>query len=66
MYTVLSPGVSSLNPDGPLNQPADGAVLWTARVGMSGVAIGGDDELREGMDIDVHRQRNIFNFLKLC
>ena len=22
---------------------------------MSGVAIGGDDELRKGMDIDVHR-----------
>ena len=45
---------SFLTPDGRPDQPADGAVLWTARVGLSGVAIGGDDDLRKGMDIDVH------------
>ena len=40
---------SFFTPDGRLDQPADGAILWTARVGTSDVAIGRDDEQRKGI-----------------
>merc|ERR1719433_2436142 len=60
---ALPPGVSPLTPYGRLDQPSDVSILCTARVGSSGVAVGGDDELREGMDIDIHRLRRLSHHL---